>query len=103
MNSLPPDDLTSVVLFDEKGVHKKSRAIFGCAPYMGFPYKYLAPLGLAASSLLDPVYLFIGRNRGTVSKCWRRIFSQDIESHTDRMLGLQGMTVAQAASSSGRS
>lgn len=99
-NSLP-DDLMTVVLLDETGAHIKSRAIFKMFPYLGFPLKCLGPIGLVVSTCLDPVYSFVGRNRSTVSKYWRKIFSHDVESHTDRMLGLQGMTVAQATSSRG--
>lgn len=96
-NSLPLD-MTTVVLLDEAGAHIYSQAIFRMFPYMGFPYKIFAPIGLALSPLVDPVYSFIGRNRGRISKYWRKLFGHEIESYKDRMLGLDGKTVAQASS-----
>lgn len=95
------EDLTTVVLLDDAGAHTKSRAIFRMLPYLGFPYTCLAPIGLACPCLLDPMYSFVGRNRSTVSKYWRKVFGHDIESHTGCMLGLEGMTVEKASSSRG--
>eukprot|EP00928_Gymnodinium_smaydae_P066956 TRINITY_DN49901_c0_g1_i1.p1 TRINITY_DN49901_c0_g1~~TRINITY_DN49901_c0_g1_i1.p1 ORF type:complete len:107 (+),score=10.88 TRINITY_DN49901_c0_g1_i1:216-536(+) len=88
-------DVSTIVLLDEAGPHTKTRAAFRTLPYFGFPYTCLYHVcSVIPTCVLDPVYDFIGRNRGTVSKYWP--FKHNIEEHTNRMLGLEGKSMAQA-------
>eukprot|EP00930_Biecheleria_cincta_P050353 TRINITY_DN35509_c0_g1_i1.p2 TRINITY_DN35509_c0_g1~~TRINITY_DN35509_c0_g1_i1.p2 ORF type:complete len:126 (+),score=12.57 TRINITY_DN35509_c0_g1_i1:71-448(+) len=94
--------LTTVVLIDERGAHDKSTAIFKLMRFMGFPYSLLSPMLLCIPPrACNPFYDLVYRNLGTVSKYWP--FSHDIENYKDRMLGLQGKTLAEATSQFGGS
>lgn len=94
--------LSTVVLIDENGVHDKCTAIFRILPFLGLPYSILGSIGLCIPrGLVNPLYDLLGRNLGLVSKYWP--FDHDIEDYKDRMLGLEGKTVAAASSQFGSS
>mmetsp|Transcript_33561 Transcript_33561/g.85412 ORF Transcript_33561/g.85412 Transcript_33561/m.85412 type:complete len:103 (+) Transcript_33561:41-349(+) len=82
---------------NEIGAHAKSTAALRLLPHLGFPYRFLARVGLAVPvSLRDAAYAFVGCNRSTFSKYLP--LSHRIEDHRDCMLGLDGKSVAEASS-----
>jgi len=88
-----PTDVSTVVLIDSAGGHKKSAAVLRCFKYMGFPYSCLGPIALCMPScLLDIGYDMFARHRGKIWKAVKRVTGWGdtyLSEFRQRIMGLE--------------
>mmetsp|Transcript_60929 Transcript_60929/g.122151 ORF Transcript_60929/g.122151 Transcript_60929/m.122151 type:complete len:142 (-) Transcript_60929:302-727(-) len=89
-----PADVSTVVLIDERGAHKKSAAILRTLPHLGQPFVLLYPLLLCIPSCVrDAGYDAFARNRGSIWKGVKRATGMGdtlLWEYRDRILGVDG-------------
>mmetsp|Transcript_142630 Transcript_142630/g.443619 ORF Transcript_142630/g.443619 Transcript_142630/m.443619 type:complete len:168 (-) Transcript_142630:242-745(-) len=89
-----PLDVSTVVLIDELGAHKKSTAILRALPHLGAPfYAIYLLLTCIPCRLRDAGYDLFARNRGSIWKTVKRITGMGdtmLWGCRDRILGLEG-------------
>ena len=88
-----PSDLTTAVLFDERGAHKDSSAVLGLFPFIGMPYSALGFLAMCVPvGIRDWAYQAFARRRGAIWKQVKRVTglgNTQLADYKDRILGLE--------------
>ena len=88
-----PSDLSTAVLFDERGAHRDSSAVLGLFPHMGMPYSALGFLAMCVPACIrDWAYQSFARRRGTIWKQVKRVTglgNTQLAEYRDHILGLE--------------